>query len=191
MHALVGVFHRKEDSIEGICDCWTYDYTDYYECIGEGTIQAALDNINEIIFDETDDSWYAEQIKKSAQVSEKEALETYASLNGYQQIDYDNGMLYEMGNPYAVCDYWVEGGRWDGELFDKEGNSGYSFPIDDIDLTHENSVQELYAIARSYLDETYEELEEGENLAKEIEKAKKYAEIYGEEICLTLVDIHM
>ena len=192
MHALVGIIHEKDRSIDSLCDQFVFENEEYYERVTEQTFDEAYDNINRILFS-SDSDGFTEAIKEAAAISTRQALETYADRAGWQ-IDDENETLYEMGNPYGAFDYWVIGGRWNEHLFDKKGKNRSTLPIDDIDLSHKDSIHQFYAVIRDY--DTGEYLDYGDfygdfNVATEIEEAKKYEKEYNEKLYLTIVDVHM
>lgn len=112
----------------------------------------------------------------------------------YDGYDEEKGVLYRRGNPNNFGDWWAIGGRWSGMLIDNKGIHYDSLLLDELDVTHPDGIENIYAINRQYLGEDWYDEELGENskeaIEKEIQKALKYEKETNIPLRVTLVDWH-
>ena len=95
----------------------------------------------------------------------------------YKTIDKD-GNLYATYNPDARLDYWLEGGRWNGQLLLKDGTRANSAKIKDIDFSLN---QEEYKRALRFWDiiVNHKPLEPDEKKPFNLWNDEYYREFYG------------
>lgn len=194
MHCIIGVFHEKELDINNYFDRFLYSNIDMYKVVEDISIEEAraniqkeierLENINQLPeWELTDwDRRYLEGLR-----NEETSLTTYAE---YYDYIIEEDRLVKIFNPDGECDYYIIGGRWDGELVDWDGNHHNTLRIQDINK--EESLKAVYAVVNEYKgDDFFEQMgETKEAFHKYLDEAMQFSESKEEEVYLTIVDIH-
>lgn len=194
MHCIIGVFHEKELDVNNYFDRFLYSNIDMYKVVEDISIEEAraniqkeierLENINQLPeWELTDwDRRYLEGLK-----NEETSLTTYAE---YYDYIIEEDRLVKIFNSDGECDYYIIGGRWDGELVDWDGNHHNTLRIQDINK--EESLKAIYAVVNEYKgDDFFEQIgETKEAFHKCLDEAMQFSESKEEEVYLTIVDIH-
>lgn len=103
--------------------------------------------------------WYKKSITKVQKLLEITDIdEQLQAIQDYNGGGLDENGLYWLYNPNAKWDWWVEGGRWDGFLVDKNGKRGNRCLVKDLDFDNMRKA-EMEDAGKYYDDEIQRALE--------------------------------
>lgn len=180
MHSAVGVLHKKDLNIEGYMERYLFDNESEYQVTEEYSFQEALDYVNKMFR-----SGEADFLREYTEPLPR--INAFAEEYGYR-VD-ENGGMYRLENPNGECDYFIIGGRFSNDLVDIQGNKTYTCKVKDININNPDTISGV----ASFIDEASGNDFFDYNLTdmKEIiERGLQVGEDMGEELFLTLVDIH-
>lgn len=190
MHAIVAAIHEDGIDIDSFFCRYLFDNTDYFEVEEEYT----FDEVNELIEDELENmgdnptdyrkSFYEYLTTKTG----VDRIRAYAEWYSYE-LEEDRIVRY--GNPYAECDWYVIGGRWENTLIDFAGEGHNTLRVQDINLEHPRCIQKVYKVVNIYKDsDIMEDGGDEKDFRKLIDEAVEWSEHNEQEIFITLIDIH-
>lgn len=203
MHAIVTVIHKEHAEVDYLFEKYLYDNERYYERNKMASKQEAIDHIEQRMAmykqkiadpatPEDSKGIYANYVKEMMALdTEEKILDWFAEDNNYY-YDEEAEEFYETYNPYGYCDWYVLGGRWSGSLVDYNGEGHDTIALKDFNPHNKESLQCPYAYLLDYRDDDYL-YDDVTDLqwSNVLEEARTFAEQTGEELYITLVDIHM
>ena len=200
MHCIVGVIHDDPElNVDLYFERFLYDNEQFFEISEEHTKEEALEMIEQDIMRLRDmglnnlDEREKNYLEKLTQGTEEERIRYWADNNWYgpyYQVR-DDLSIYVYSNPYAECDWFSIGGRWDKTLIDFKGNTDNTMAIDQINFDNDNCLPCLYAVVRQYDGEDYlDDIDATKSFKEILEKDFDYAEKREKRLYVTLVDMH-
>lgn len=203
MHAIVTVIHKEDVEVDYLFEKYLYDNERYYERNKMASKEQAIESIEsrmamykQKIADpatpENSKDLYANYVKEMMELdTEEKMLDWFAYDNNYH-YDEEAEEFYETYNPYGYCDWYVLGGRWAGSLVDYNGEGHDTIALKDFNQHNKQSLQCPYAYLLDYKDDDYlhDDVDDVE-WSNVLDEARTHAEQTGEELYITLVDIHM
>ena len=122
--------------------------------------------------------------------TERERIEFVADQDGCH-VD-DNNRIYEEYNPNGFCDWFVVGGRWSNLLESYKGEKADTMKLKDFMGFSEPEFNSPYGVVLEYKGEEWlEELVQSDKKWFDIlNEARDYSDYEGEDLYITMVDIH-
>lgn len=109
--------------------------------------------------------WLEEELVKFKEIKLfKTQFEKLDVIHDIEGGGMDEGGLYWVSNPNAKWDWWVEGGRWDKWLIDKNGKKCNSCLVKDLDLDAMR-IEGMVDAARYWIREKEEAKREGRKMS--------------------------
>lgn len=197
MHAIVAVIHREQHLDEEWFSRFCWDNTNYYErAYRTNSLEESLEQVEEYISylkknKQEDHDWYDRVLTElMSKETERERIEFVADQDGYY-VD-DNNRIYEEYNPNGFCDWFVVGGRWSNLLESYRGEKADTMKLKDFMGFSEPEFNSPYGVVLEYKDEEWlEELgQNGKEWFDILNEARDYSDYEGEDLYITMVDIH-
>ena len=197
MHAIVAVIHQDPDFSEEWFSKFCWDNSEYYEREYQtNNFEDSMDKVNSYISylkenKQEDNDWYDRVLTEIMSMeTEREKIEFVADQDG-QYVD-DDGRMYEEYNPNGFCDWFVVGGRWSNLLESYKGEKADTMKLKDFMGFSEPEFNFPYGVVLEYKGEEWlEEFGQGEKEWFDIlNEARDYSDDKGEDLYITMVDIH-
>lgn len=204
MHAIVTVIHKEDVCVESMFERYLYDNDTYYELQEFASKEEAFKDLerraktyrenatNENLPDNSRDMYkrFVEEIE--ALDTDEKKIEWYLEDNGSCSYNEEKEMFYETYNPWGYCDWYVIGGRWADSLVDYNGEGHNTLALKEFNRYNKESLQCPYGYVLNYRDDDYlYDTVDDKEWDQLLADAFTFMEQTGEELYITLVDIHM
>lgn len=180
MHCAVGVLHKKELNIDGYMERYLFDNESEYQITEEYSFQEALDYVNKML--ENGEAEFFEDYTEPLH-----RIRAFAEEYGYR-VD-ENGRMYKLENPNGECDYFTVGGRFSNDLVDIQGNKTYTCKVKDINTNNPDTIPGVASFVDEVNGNDFFDYDLTD-IKKIVDYGLQTGENMGEELFLTLVDIH-
>lgn len=180
MHCAVGVLHKKDLNIDGYMERYLFDNESEYQVTEQYSFPMALGYVNQMI--ENGEAVFLEDYTEPLA-----RIRAFAEEYGYK-VD-ESGGMYKLENPNGECDYFTVGGRYSNALVDIQGNKTYTCKIKDININNPDTIPGVASFVDEVNGNDFFDYDLTD-MDKIVDYGLQTGENMGEELFLTLVDIH-
>lgn len=197
MHALVIAVHEDPVFDETGFSKFCWDNPDYFQrTYHTSSLEETKDALVKFReqaqkqIEERSKQWYKNALETLDSLkTDREKLEFLANFYCYE-LD-DEGRMYEETNPWAFCDWFVIGGRWENILQDCFGETSNTVKLSDFFGFNSEIINAPYGIVSDFLDGEFLEEVSDEGWADFLDEIRDYSCNNEVDLYLTAVDIHM